>query len=332
MNEAITDSFIHNWIEMLCFLISGLPAEATSAAAMSFMFADWYRPNAQLDYPMGGSGALVKALVRGLRKQGGTLQTNAHVEQVIIEKNRAVGVRLREGKTLRANVAVVSNASVWDTLKFLPQGSLPQAQVKAQAATPECDSFLHLHLGIDGAGLPPNLACHYIVVNDWEEGVTAPQNLILISIPSVLDPSLAPPGKHVIHAYTPGNEPFEIWEDLDPSSDSYQRLKDERTGVIWRAIRRVIPDIRDRCEVTLAGTPLTHARFLRRHHGTYGPAWAAGQTSFPGPKTPIKGLFCCGDSTFPGIGLPAVAASGMIAAHAIAPVSKQLKMLKDIGL
>lgn len=341
MDEVISDSFVCNWLEMLCFLISGLPAEATSAAAMSFLFADWYRPQVKLDYPMGGSGALVNALVRGLRKYGGTLRTDAHVEQVIIEKNRAVGVRLRDtqgqgqgqgSKTLRAKIAVVSNASVWDTLKFLPQGSLSPERVQAQAATPECESFLHLHLGIDGAGLPQNLACHYIVVNDWEEGITTPQNLILISIPSVLDPSLAPPGKHVIHAYTPGNEPFEMWEDLDPKGDSYQRLKAERTGVIWRAIRRVIPDIRDRCEVTLAGTPLTHARFLRRHHGTYGPAWAAGQSSFPGPKTPIKGLFCCGDSTFPGIGLPAVAASGMIAAHAIAPVSKQLKMLKDIGL
>jgi phytoene dehydrogenase-like protein len=40
---------------------------------------------------------------------------------------------------------------------------------------------------------------------------------------------------------------------------------------------------------------------------------------------------CCGDSTFPGIGLPAVAASGMIVANTLAPVQKHLEMLKDIG-
>jgi phytoene dehydrogenase-like protein len=57
---------------------------------------------------------------------------------------------------------------------------------------------MHLHLGIEAKGLPPNLACHYIVVNDWEKGVTAPQNVVLVSIPSLLDPSLAPSGKHVI--------------------------------------------------------------------------------------------------------------------------------------
>lgn len=332
MDEIVTDPFIRNWLEMLCFLLSGLPAEATSAAAVSFMFADWYRPDVQLDYPIGGSGALVEALVRGIRKRQGSIRLNAHVEQILVEKKRAVGVRLQGGKTLRSKVAVISNASVWDMLKLLPKGSMPPEIAQEKAATPECDSFMHLHLGIDGANLPKDLACHYIVVNDWAEGITAPQNLILISIPSVLDPSLAPKGKHVIHAYTPGNEPFEMWEGLDRKSEMYQRLKAERTGMIWRAIKRVIPDIRDRTEVHLAGTPLTHARFLRRHHGTYGPALAAGQANFPGPKTPIKGLFCCGDSTFPGIGLPAVAASGMIAAHAIAPVTKHLKMLREIGL
>ncbi len=79
------------------------------------------------------------------------------------------------------------------------------------------------------------------------------------------------------------------------------------------------------------GTPLTHARFLRRHHGTYGPGVWAGQGILPGPKTPLLGLLCCGDSSFPGIGLPAVAASGMIAANAIAPLSKHRKLLKDLG-
>ena len=47
-----------------------------------------------------------------------------------------------------------------------------------------------------------------------------------------------------------------------------------------------------------AGSPLTHARFLNRYKGTYGPAISAAGGSFPGPKTPIKGLYrraalCC---------------------------------------
>lgn len=331
IKNIITDPFILNWLDLLCFLLSGLPASGTSAAEMAFMFADWYRPGVKLDYPIGGSGALVNALVTGLQQQGGTLKLNAHVEQVLVEGDRAVGVRLRNGETIRARRAVISNASVWDTLKLLPQKALPQQYLAARQATPECDSFMHLHLGIDAAGLPADLACHHIVVNDWQLGVTAPQNVVLISIPSLLDPALAPPGKHAIHVYTPGNEPYDRWQDLDRRSDAYAQLKQERSAVMWQALERVIPDIHSRCELTLIGTPLTHERYLRRHRGSYGPAIPAGAGFFPSATTPLKGLLCCGDSTFPGIGLPAVAASGMIAANTIAPVDKHLAMLKSIG-
>ena len=45
-----------------------------------------------------------------------------------------------------------------------------------------------------------------------------------------------------------------------------------------------------------------------------------------------KGLLCCGDSTFSGIGMPAVAASGAIAANTIAPLHKHLQLLSELGL
>lgn len=330
IDGVITDPFIRNWLDLLCFLLSGLPADKTIAAEVAFMFADWYRPNVQLDYPIGGSGALVDALIRGLTKHGGKLVLNAHVEQVLVENNRAVGVRLRGSKEIRASKAVVSNASVWDTLKLIPEGVIPKRYVEQQQAIPECDSFMHLHLGIDATRLQRNLGIHYIIVNDWDKGVTAPQNVVLISIPSVLDPSLAPAGKHVIHVYTPGNEPFSIWQGMERNSEEYALLKLERAKVMWEALERIIPDIRSRCEVSLVGTPLTHARFLRRHRGSYGPAIAAGTGLFPGGTTPLPGLLCCGDSTFPGIGLPAVAASGMMAANTIASVQQHLQLLSDI--
>jgi phytoene dehydrogenase-like protein len=225
----------------------------------------------------------------------------------------------------------VSNASVWDTLKLLPQESVPQQFREQRQATPECESFMHLHLGIDASGLPADLPCHHIIVNDWEKGVTAPQNVVLVSIPSILDPSLAPSGKHAIHVYTPGNEPYDCWKGLDRRSDEYTRQKQERSEVMWQALERMIPDVRSRCEVTLVGTPLTHERFLRRHRGSYGPAIRAGEGLFPGSGTPLAGLLCCGDSTFPGIGLPAVAASGAIVANTLAPVGKHLEMLEEIG-
>ena len=332
MNSVVQDEFIRNWLDLLCFLISGLPASGTSSAGMAFMFAEWYKPGVFLDYPLGGSDALVTALVRGLEKYEGQLLFNSHVKEILVEGDRATGVLLRNGQKITASKAVISNASVWDTLKLLPKNALPQSFIKERAATPECESFMHLHLGIDATDLPTDLQVHYIVVNDWQQGITAPQNVVVISIPTLLDPSLAPPGKHVIHVYTAGNEPYQLWQGMKRDSPEYQQQKAARAEIMWQGLARVIPDIRERCEVTLVGTPLTHSRFLRRHHGSYGPALQAGKALFPGATTPLSGLLCCGDSTFPGIGLPAVAASGAIAANTLAPLAQHLKMLKDIGL
>lgn len=103
-----------------------------------------------------------------------------------------------------------------------------------------------------------------------------------------------------------------------------------------------IPDVRDRLEFSIIGSPLAHEAFLRRDRGTYGMAWAAGTSApqsgilgsvlpfpFPNLKTPIDGLLRCGDSCFPGIGTPSAAASGAIAANTMTHVDNHLKMLKE---
>lgn len=334
---VVHDPFIRHWLDLLCFMLSGLPARGTLAAEMAFMFADWYRPDVVLDYPKGGGAALIGALVRGLQRHGGQLRLNATVQQILVESSRetfhkpqrAVGVQLKTGAQILARHAVISNASGWDTLKLLPESvRLPSFQKRQNL--PACPSFMHLHLGIDATGLPSDLECHYLIVNDWEVGVDAPQNVVAVSIPSVLDPSLAPPGKHCIHAYTPATEPYELWAGLHRNSDRYQQLKTERSQVLWQGLERIIPDLRDRREVTLVGTPLTHERFLRRDRGSYGPAILAGQGMFPGCKTPVNNLLCCGDSTFPGIGVPAVAASGMIVANTLASVSQHRELINAV--
>ena len=63
-------------------------------------------------------------------------------------------------------------------------------------------------------------------------------------VPSLLDPSLAPEGYHVIHSYTAGNEPYEVWEKFEerPRTDpEYVKLKEERAAPMWEAIRRTSP-------------------------------------------------------------------------------------------
>lgn len=62
------------------------------------MFAEWYKPGCTLEYPIDGSGAVVEALVRGLEKFGGRLSLKSHVENIVIENGKAVGVKLRNGQ------------------------------------------------------------------------------------------------------------------------------------------------------------------------------------------------------------------------------------------
>jgi hypothetical protein len=100
----------------------------------------------------------------------------------------------------------------------------------------QTNSFLHLHLGIDATGLPPGLDIHHLVVNTWAD-LDAPQNVCIASIPSVVDTSLAPPGKAVVHAYTAGSEPYALWEGLSRGSPAYEQLKEERTQCLWQVGR-----------------------------------------------------------------------------------------------
>ena len=68
-------------------------------------------------------------------------------------------------------------------------------------------------------------------MNDWTVGIESPLNVIIISIPSVFDPSLAPSGCHTVHCYSAGNEQYELWEGMDRNSPEYKALKEERVQV-----------------------------------------------------------------------------------------------------
>lgn len=81
---------------------------------------------------------------RGIKKNGGTVRLNSHVEEVVVEGGRAAGVRLQNGGVIRAAKAVVSNASLWDTLPLLPEGTKAaqklhqRAQVETAVSSLQC--------------------------------------------------------------------------------------------------------------------------------------------------------------------------------------------------
>jgi phytoene dehydrogenase-like protein len=335
------------------------------ASAVAYMAMDLHKPNAVLDYPKGGMDSLIQALVQGLESNKGELRLNSRVNQFILEDGTCKGVVLANGQTIKANKAVVCNAPLWNMAR-IAQDSIVNNAVTAnlQAAVQEMQkqandmsmtgSFMHLHLGIPSEGLS-DIECHHSVL-DWSKPVTDEQNMVIISIPTVFDPNLAPPGYHIVHAYTAACDSFEPWQDFlsegetgrvgaSPNTNQasrynreqdYQKLKDVKAEVLWKAIECVIPDVRQRARqegsLVLVGTPLTHRRYNQRFRGTYGPAPKPGQAVWElnGAQTPIPGLLACGDTCFPGIGLPGVAASGTIAANSCATLQQQQELIKSM--
>ena len=327
----LRDPFLLHWVDLLCFLISGLPMDQTSAAAMATLFGEWFEPDAALDFPIGGSPAVVAALKRGLESHGGELRTSAAVAAITLEGKRAAGVRLQDGTELRARRGVISNASPWDTLTLLQGQDIPGSWQRKVADTPACKSFLHWHVGLRGDDLQ-HLPIHHVWVGDWQRGIGAERNMVVLSMPSLLDPALAPAGHQVLHGYTPANEPWQLWQDLQRGTPAYAALKAERCQVFHRVLDPLIPNWRERLVLELQGTPLTHQHYLKVHKGSYGPAWPANAGAFPGGSTPIENLVLCGAGVFPGIGVPPVAVSGAMAAHRFVGARQQRQLLESIGL
>ena len=165
------------------------------------------------------------------------------------------------------------------------------------------------------------------------------RNMVAVSNPGVLDSSLTDKDNRIIvHAYGAGNEPFDdewkkfgIFGDTYSKSNEYKDAKVEAADYLYESVSRAlgisIEEVKERSEVEMIGTPLTHQRYLMRHKGTYGPTFS---DTLSGPMTPIKGLYLAGDSVFPGIGVPAVAVSGANCANSMVNVIKHIMDMNKV--
>ncbi|MEH2137077.1 carotenoid isomerase [Nostoc sp.] len=310
----IKDPQLLKFIDMECYCWSVVPADMTPMLNAGMVFSD--RHYGGVNYPKGGVGQIAQKLVEGLEKAGGKIQYQARVTKILTEKGKAVGVQLANGKVYRGK-RIVSNATRWDTFEqLLPAEDMPPNEKCWQQNYQKSPSFLSLHIGVKESVLPVGTECHHILLEDWEK-MTAVEGTIFVSIPTLLDPDLAPDGYHIIHAFTP--HWIDDWQQLSPSE--YEAKKEEAAGRIIDRLEKIFPGLDAGLDYLEVGTPRTHRRFLGRQDGTYGPIprrklW--GLLKMPFNRTTIPGLYCVGDSTFPGQGLNAVAFSGFACAHRIA--------------
>lgn len=318
--QHIKDEELLRLIDMECFCWSVMPADRTPMINAGMVFSD--RHAGGINYPKGGVGTIAEKLVAGLTSHGGEIRYRSRVTEVIIEAGQAVGVRLADGQELFAR-RVVSNATRWDT--FAGEGS-PAATLVKSDQTPAKEatwrrryqpssSFVSLHLGVKADVIPDGFHCHHLLLEDWSE-LEAEQGVIFVSIPSLLDPSLAPEGHHIVHTFTMSE--ISAWSGLSPTQ--YKAKKERDASSLIQRLETLLPGLAASIELREVGTPRTHRRFLGRMGGSYGPIPSMrlpGLLPMPFNRTGVKGLYCVGDSCFPGQGLNAVAFSGYACSHRI---------------
>jgi prolycopene isomerase len=318
--KHIKDEDLLRLIDMECFCWSVMPAERTPMINAGMVFSD--RHAGGINYPKGGVGVIAEKLVAGLEANGGEIRYKHRVTKVLIEQGQAVGVRLADGEELRAK-RIVSNATRWDT--FAGEGSAdstlvgpdhtPAAETTWRKRYQPSSSFLSLHLGIDASVVPNGFHCHHLLLEDWTE-MEAEQGVVFVSMPSLLDPSLAPTGRHILHTFTQSDMRF--WKGLSPSA--YVDKKQKDADRLIDRLEALLPGLKSAIEFREVGTPRTHRRFLGRMGGSYGPVPSnrlPGLLPMPFNRTGLKNLYCVGDSCFPGQGLNAVAFSGYACSHRI---------------
>ncbi len=310
--KYIRDPELLKFIDLECYIWSVVPAQKTPMINAGMVFSD--RHYGGINYPKGGVGQIAQKLADGFQKYGGEIHYKSRVTRIIQEQGKAVGVECATGQIYRAK-RIISNATRWDTFgHLLPD--IPRGEQRWRRWYQPSPSFLSLHLGVRGTAIPHDTDCHHVVLDDWAQ-MEAPYQTLFISIPTLLDPNLAPEGYHIIHAFTPCW--LTDWENL--STDEYEQKKEATAGQVIDQLMRLFPRLDQDLDYMEIGTPRTHRRFLGRMQGTYGPMprrVLPGLLTMPFNRTSVPGLYCVGDSTFPGQGLNAVAFSGFACAHRVA--------------
>eukprot|EP00271_Cylindrocystis_brebissonii_P005043 TRINITY_DN16994_c0_g1_i1.p1 TRINITY_DN16994_c0_g1~~TRINITY_DN16994_c0_g1_i1.p1 ORF type:complete len:646 (-),score=98.20 TRINITY_DN16994_c0_g1_i1:751-2688(-) len=314
--KYISDPDVLAFIDAECFIVSTVDACRTPMINAAMVLCD--RHFGGINYPTGGVGRVAQELVAGLQEHGGRVEYCANVTQVVVEGGKGVGVKLSDGRQIEAK-AVISNATRWDTFeKLVPTSLMPREEQEFQQRYRRAPSFLSIHMGVDAAVLPQGTECHHLLLESSWARMEEPYETIFLSIPTILDPSLAPPGRHILHIFTTAW--MDDWQGFSPSAYKSKK-EDVADRIVARLEQELFPGLQKATHFREIGTPKTHRRYLARDQGTYGPIPSKvprGLLGMPFNTTALEGLYCVGDSCFPGQGVIAVAFSGIMCGHRVA--------------
>lgn len=297
----------------------GLPP-ASSSFMMHAMVAKHYITGG--NYPVGGAVRIAETIIPVIRRGGGEVFTYAPVDEILVRRNRAYGVRLKNGDEIRAD-AVVSDAGLVPTVKHL----LPEAVARRRGMARQLEhlalsaSHLCLYCGFKGSAeqlkIPrTNLwiypsGDHDGNVRAFEQDPGAPMPLIYISFPSAKDPSWDSryPGKSTVEIVAPTqHEWFASWtgSQWQKRGEDYAAFKAELTQQLLETLYQQMPQLREALDFCELSTPLSTQWFQSNEQGEiYGLTHSVErfEQSTLHPRTPVKGLYLTGaDVVTAGVG------------------------------
>jgi phytoene dehydrogenase-like protein len=277
---------------------------------------------AGLSQPKGGMGALCNALAKAATAAGATIRTGAPVARILVEGDRVAGVVLESGESIGAHDVISSADPKTTFLRLLGARYLDTGFVRRVKHIRSHGLAAKLHLALNGApsfsGVPeaslrgrlliaPSLQHIEHAYNHAKYGEFSAAPVMEITVPTVNDPSLAPPGHHVLSAIVQ-YAPYALKGGWDSGRQRF-------TDTALDALERFAPGLRSR----VVGTELLTAVDMEREFRISGGHWHHGDLAFdqflmvrpvPGAaqyRTPLEGLFLCGAGCHPGGGVMGIA-------------------------
>jgi phytoene dehydrogenase-like protein len=297
---------------------------------LSFLFVATLITKALMEgvsYPKGGMGKIPEAITHAFLHAGGELHLHAEANQILVKNGRIRGVQTEDGKIFEASV-VLSDINPNRFIKMVPVTLQHRffKRVKHFEYSLSC-FILYVASDLDLKRMDFPYFTYLRFLYDLEEedrmlrrGDVPRNPTMIVSIPTLLDPSLAPPGQHLLKVLI--TVPYhyrERWGGSDP--ERYHQVKEEFSQQMLQLLElKLIPQLGRHILFYEAATPLTLERYTGNERGAmYGLASTPQQIgpSRPSYRTPIPGLFQVGHYTRPSHGIVGASLSGLFCARSI---------------
>jgi len=267
--------------------------------------------------PPGGAQVYPEWLCRRIRTSGSHVILDSRVEQVLVDKKRVTGIKLADGREIRARyvIAACDVQALYE--RMLPAGLVSEKLLQRQRNAEIYQSAVTLSIGTDidprSLGFGEELILLTRDAQDLESHNNSDPHTTCLSIlaPSIRDPTLAPQGKGTLTIYASANIQYgDNWK-TDPNwgrGETYRAFKKEYADtLIERVEKAVAPGLRDHIEVLDVATPVTYLRYTGNREGSI-MGQLAGRTNVKagvaGYRTPVKNLLLAGHWAEYGGGIP----------------------------